>query len=59
MIKHAMRVGETIEIGGARIRLEHKTGQQVSLVIDAPPDVLVNLPKKQGQDKPKTTLGTS
>lgn len=59
MIKHAMRVGETIEIGGAKIRLEHKTGQQVSLVIDAPPDVLVNLPKKQGQDKAKSTLSTS
>ncbi len=59
MIKHAMRVGETIEIGGAKIRLEAKTGQQVSLVIDAPPEVLVNLPKKQGQDKAKTPLTTS
>ena len=59
MIKHAMRVGETIEIGGVKIRLESKTGQQVSLVIDAPPDVLVNLPKKQGQDKAKSTLSTS
>lgn len=46
MVKHDLRVGTTIEIGGAKIRLDHKSGQRVSLVIDAPSDVEIKLPVK-------------
>ena len=48
MVKHDLRVGTTIEIGDAKIRLEHKSGQRVSLIIDAPADVPIKLPKKFG-----------
>lgn len=47
MVKHDLRVGTTIEIGGAKIRLEHKSGQRVSLVIDAPSNVEIKLPGKE------------
>ncbi len=46
MVKHDLRVGTTIEIGDAKIRLEHKSGQRVSLIIDAPADVPIKLPEK-------------
>lgn len=50
MVKHDLRVGTTIEIGGTKIRLEHKSGQRVSLVIDAPSNVEIKLPSK-GDDR--------
>lgn len=56
MVKHDLRVGATIEIGGVKIRLDHKSGQRVSLVIDAPSDVEIKLPVKaeeQQDNKPK------
>lgn len=46
MVKHDLRVGTTIEIGDTKIRLEHKSGQRVSLIIDAPADVPIKLPEK-------------
>ena len=48
MVKHDLRVGTTIEIGDAKIRLEHKSGQRVSLIIDAPADMPIKLPEKSG-----------
>lgn len=48
MVKHVIRVGEVIEIGSVKIRLDHKSGQCVSLVIDAPSDVKINIPSKNG-----------
>lgn len=59
MVKHDLRVGTTIEIGDTKIRLEHKSGQRVSLIIDAPADVPIKLPEKSGntQDiKPKNAI---
>jgi sRNA-binding carbon storage regulator CsrA len=46
MVKHSLRIGTTIEIGDVKIRLDHKAGQQVSLVIDAPSDIKIKLPPK-------------
>ena len=46
MVKHDLRIGTTIEIGDTKIRLEHKSGQRVSLIIDAPADVPIKLPEK-------------
>jgi len=46
MVKHDLRVGTTIEIGDTKIRLERKSGQRVSLIIDAPADVPIKLPEK-------------
>lgn len=51
MVKHDLRVGATIEIGSAKIRLEYKSGQRVSLVIDAPSDVEIKLPGKDDRAK--------
>ena len=48
MVKHDLRVGTTIEIGDIKIRLDHKSGQRVSLIIDAPADVPIKLPEKSG-----------
>lgn len=62
MVKHDLRVGTTIEIGTAKIRLEHKSGQRVSLVIDAPSDVEIKLPGKDDGAKDnqlKNTLTAS
>lgn len=62
MVKHDLRVGTTIEIGGAKIRLEHKSGQRVSLVIDAPSDVEIKLPGKDAcakDNQSKSVLSTS
>lgn len=41
MVKHTLRVGNTIEIGNVKIRLDHKSGRCVALVIDAPSDVKI------------------
>lgn len=54
MVKHDLRVGTTIEIGGTKIRLDHKSGQRVSLVIDAPSDVEIKLPVKDDDRNHKT-----
>lgn len=62
MVKHDLRVGATIEIGSVKVRLDHKSGQRVSLVIDAPSDVEIKLPGKgdsKQDDQAKNTLTTS
>lgn len=46
MVKHDLRVGATIEIGDIKIRLDHKAGQRVSLIIDAPTEIKIKLPNK-------------
>lgn len=51
MVKHDLRVGTTIEIGDVKIRLDHKSGQRVSLVIDAPSDVQIKMPDKDDRAK--------
>jgi len=51
MVKCDLRVGTTIEIGSVKIRLDHKSGQRVSLVIDAPSEIQIKLPPKVG-DQP-------
>ena len=48
MVKHTLRVGNTIEIGDIKIRLDHKSGQCVALVIDAPSDVKIKADGKDG-----------
>ena len=48
MVKHTLRVGNTIEIGDIKIRLDHKSGQCVALVIDAPSDVKIKANGKDG-----------
>lgn len=58
MIKQDLRVGETLEIGEAKIRLVHKSGKVASLVIDAPPSVKIKHPDKR-QDKTKDSLTSS
>ena len=58
MVKHTLRVGNTIEIGDIKIRLDHKSGQCVALVIDAPTDVKIKANGKDGyldQVKAKST----
>lgn len=58
MVKHTLRVGSTIEIGDIKIRLDHKSGQCVALVIDAPSDVKIKANGKDGysdQAKVKNT----
>lgn len=46
MVRHEMVIGSTIEVGNIKIRLDHKSGQRVSLVIDAPDDVIIKRPPK-------------
>lgn len=41
MVKHDLRVGSVIQIGDAMVRLDHKSGRQVCLVIDAPDTVKI------------------
>lgn len=59
MVKHELRVGATIQIGEAVIRLDHKSGQRVCLVIDAPSDVPIIRQDKKGdtdQNQAKSNL---
>ena len=51
MIKHDLKRGESLWIGGAEIKMVRKSGQVCSLIIDAPPDVVVRTPKSQRKDK--------
>lgn len=41
MLKIDVRVGETIKVGDALIRVAEKSGQLASLVIDAPKSVKI------------------
>ena len=57
-MKQTLRVGNTIEIGDIKSRLDHKSGQCVALVIDAPSDVKIKANGKDGysdQAKVKNT----
>lgn len=55
MIKHDLRVGETIEIGGTKVTLRRKSGQIASLVIDAPDDVLIRRQLKPHETQEDST----
>jgi hypothetical protein len=41
-----IRVGETMTIGGARVRLEEKSGKRARLSITAPPSLAIELPAR-------------
>lgn len=43
-LKIDIRPGQEITVGGVRIKLEKKSGQLASLVIDAPKDVPIKGP---------------
>lgn len=51
MIKHDLKLGEDLWIGGVKIKMVHKSGQVCSLIIDAPDDVVVRTPKSQRKEK--------
>ena len=51
MIKHDLKLGEDLWIGGARIKMVRKSGQVCSLIIDAPDDMVVKTPKSQQKEK--------
>lgn len=51
MIKHDLKLGEDLWIGGAKIKMVRKSGQVCSLIIDAPDDMVVKTPKSQRKDK--------
>ncbi len=46
MLKHDLKMGDTIQIGPTKIRISKKSGQICTLVIDAPADVVITLPPK-------------
>ena len=50
-LKIDIRPGQEITVGGVRIKLERKSGQLASLVIDAPKDVPIKGPhhREDGQ----------
>jgi hypothetical protein len=41
-----LRVGETMTIGGARVRLEEKSGKRARLSITAPPSLRIEPPAR-------------
>ncbi len=51
MLKHDLKLGDTIEIGDTKIRMIRKSGQQCTLIIDAPSDVVIKLPVKSPKKK--------
>lgn len=55
MIKHDLKLGEELYIGGAKIKMVRKSGQVCSLIIDAPADVVVRTPKSQRKEKEACT----
>lgn len=59
MIKHDMRAGETIDIGGAKVTLKYKSGQRVTLLIDAPQEVVIKREPKPHELKEDTALDNS
>ena len=46
-----IKPNETITIGDTTVRLEHKSGQIARLVIDAPEQVRITLPRQAGSAK--------
>ena len=46
-----LRTNETLTIGEVRVRLERKSGQIARLVIDAPEQVRITLPRQAGSAK--------
>ena len=42
---HDLKVGQTLKIGNATIRLEKKSGQLARLVVQAPTDTIVQMNK--------------
>lgn len=46
MLKHDLKMGETIQIGATKVRISKKSGQICTLIIDAPDDVVITLPPK-------------
>lgn len=54
MLKHDLTVGDEIWIGDTCVRLKQKTGQRVSLIINAPPEVKIRTKHNdQKQEEPK------
>ncbi len=47
-----LKVGDTLKIGDASIRLEKKSGQLARLVVDAPLDTVITTPQHKGGNKP-------
>lgn len=45
MIKHDLKIGDDVWVGDTKISLRRKSGQVVSLVIDAPADVKIRTSK--------------
>lgn len=43
-----LKVGETMTIGSARVRLEEKSGKRARLSVTAPPSLAIELPARGG-----------
>jgi hypothetical protein len=43
-----LRVGESMTIGGAQVRLEEKSGKRARLSITAPPSMRIEPPARRG-----------
>lgn len=52
MFKHDIKVGESIMVGDAVITIQAKSGQNCTLMIEAPPDVRIqtNSDRKKKED---------
>lgn len=46
-----LKVGDTLKIGAASIRLEKKSGQLARLVVEAPLDTEITTPRARGDNK--------
>ena len=51
-----LKVGQTLTIGNATVRLERKSGQLARLVVDAPSEMAVNLTKDKSAHECMTSL---
>lgn len=51
MVRCTVKVGQVIQVGDATIRIDHKSGQNVAVVIDAPEHIKITKPKKDTATK--------
>lgn len=54
-MKHDLKPGEELWIGGAKVKMVRKSGQVCSLIIDAPADMVIRTPKSQQREKEART----
>ena len=59
MIKHDLRVGEEMKIGGTTLRMVKKSGQVATILIDAPADVKIEFSKRREDSQNKVNHVTT